>query len=252
MSFDVSADAYGRFMGRYSEPLAEIFADWAGIAPGLRALDVGCGPGALTAVLASRLGSEATTAIDPSESFVAAVRARLPEVDVRSGSAEALPFRDHAFDAALAELVVHFMKDPHLGVSEMVRVTRPAGTVAACVWDFAGARAPQSVFFRAASDVLGRELGEADRAGARSGELVGLLQDAGCSDVEEGALHVTVSYDTFDEWWDPYTLGVSPAGVLLASLDDPDREAIRVRFAQLLPDAPVIVDAVAWAARGRA
>ncbi|HZG95402.1 MAG TPA: methyltransferase domain-containing protein, partial [Mycobacteriales bacterium] len=80
MSFNVSADAYARFMGRFSEPLAVEFADWAGVQPGQRVLDVGCGPGALTAVLVDRLGAGAVSAVDPSPPFVAAVRDRFPDV----------------------------------------------------------------------------------------------------------------------------------------------------------------------------
>ncbi len=129
MYFDVSPDAYARFMGRYSEQLAAAFADLAGVGPGQQALDVGCGPGVLTAELVRRLGPEAVTAIDPSESFVAAVRARWPEADVRLGTAEELPFDDGAFDVALAQLVVHFMADPVAGLKEMARVTRPGGRV---------------------------------------------------------------------------------------------------------------------------
>jgi ubiquinone/menaquinone biosynthesis C-methylase UbiE len=138
VSFDVGADAYLRFMGRYSEPLAVQFADLAGIGRGQRVLDVGCGPGALTAELVSRAGTDAVSAVDPSASFAAAVRERLPGVDVRRSAAERLPFPDDAFDAALAQLVVHFMTDPVAGLREMGRVTRPGGVISACVWDHAG------------------------------------------------------------------------------------------------------------------
>src|SRR5579859_4600193 len=122
MSFDVSADAYLRFMGRYSEPLAPQFADLAGFGRGQRALDVGCGPGALTAVLVSRAGAEAVSAVEPSASFVAAARERLPGADVRQAAAERLPFPDGVFDVVLAQLVVHFMTDPVTGLREMARV----------------------------------------------------------------------------------------------------------------------------------
>ena len=135
MTFDVAADDYGRFMGRFSEPLAMAFADRVEVRPGQRALDVGCGPGALTAELVRRIGAAQVTAVDPSAPFVTAVRARLPGVEVRSGVAEHLPFPDDSFDVALAQLVVHFMTDPIAGLAEMGRVTRPGGTVAACVWD---------------------------------------------------------------------------------------------------------------------
>jgi trans-aconitate methyltransferase len=76
VTFDVTADSYARFMGRFSEPLAVQFAKLAGVRAGQRVLDVGCGPGALTAQLVERLGAGAVWAIDPSGSFVAAVRAR--------------------------------------------------------------------------------------------------------------------------------------------------------------------------------
>ena len=125
MSFNVSADAYLRFMGRYSEPLSAQFADLAGVRGGQRVLDVGCGPGALTAELVSRADAGAVSAVEPSASFAAAARDRLPGVDIRQSSAEQLPFPDAGFDAALAQLVVHFMADPVTGLREMGRVTRP-------------------------------------------------------------------------------------------------------------------------------
>src|SRR3954453_17417216 len=98
-------------MGRYSQHLSAQLADLAGVAAGQRVLDVGCGPGALTVELARRLGPDSVVAVDPSESFVAAPRPRNPDVDVREASAEQLPFADDTFDAALAQLVVHFMSD---------------------------------------------------------------------------------------------------------------------------------------------
>src|ERR1700729_1943675 len=135
-------------MGRYSEPLAVQFADLAGIGRGQRVLDVGCGPGALTAELVSRAGADAVSAVEPSASFAAAVRERLPGADIRLAAAERLPFATDIFDAALAQLVVHFMADPVAGLREMARVTRPGGVVAACVWDHAGGRGPLAAFWR--------------------------------------------------------------------------------------------------------
>ena len=149
MSFEVSADAYGRFMGRFAEPLAVRFAALAGVSAGQRVLDVGCGPGALTAELVQRLGPESVSAVDPSASFVAALRERLPAVEVVRASAAALPFPAGRFDAVLAQLVVHFMADPVAGLTEMARVTRPGGVVAACVWDQATGTGPLAVFWEA-------------------------------------------------------------------------------------------------------
>ena len=182
MSFNVSADAYLRFMGRYSEPLAAQFADLAGVRGGQRLLDVGCGPGALTAELVSRAGPDAVSAVEPSGSFAAAARERLPGVDVRQAAAERLPFGDAAFDAALAQLVVHFMADPVAGLREMGRVTRPGGVVAACVWDHAGGRGPLSAFWRAVRELDPGADDESNLAGVREGHLAELFAQAGLGD----------------------------------------------------------------------
>ena len=132
---DVAAADYDRFMGRFSVPLARSFADWCAVPAPARVLDVGSGPGALTAVLAERFGAASVAAVDPAPAFVDALAVRLPGVDALDAAAESLPFADDAFDAALSELVVHFMTDADAGIREMVRVTRSGGVVAACVWD---------------------------------------------------------------------------------------------------------------------
>src|SRR5436309_11375875 len=151
--FEVPADAYDRFMGLYSMQLAPQFADLAGVRSGQRVLDVGAGPGALTAELVARLGTDAVVGVDPSETFVAANRERHPGVDVQRAPAEDLPFPDGSFDASLAQLVVHFMSDPVAGLREMLRVTRDGGVVTACVWDHAGDRSPLTPFWQAAHDL---------------------------------------------------------------------------------------------------
>lgn len=252
MSFDVAADAYGRFMGQFSEPLAHEFADFATVTSSQRALDVGCGPGALTAQLVDRLGATAVAAIDPSSSFVRAVSERFPDVDVRQGAAEHLPYPDDAFDAALAQLVVHFMSDPVAGLTEMARVVRPGGVVAACVWDNGGGHGPLSLFWRAVVDVDPAAHDEGHLAGAREGHLVELGTAAGLQDIEPTVLTVKVAYATVADWWDPYTLGVGPAGAYVAGLDERARERLLQRCAELLPEPPFTIEASAWAIRARA
>lgn len=189
MTFNVGADAYMRFMGPYSEPLAARFADLAGVRQGQRVLDVGCGPGALTAELVSRVGAHAVSAVEPSASFAAAVRERLPGVDVRPAAAERLPFPDDVVDAAMAQLVVHFMADPVTGLREMGRVS---------------------------------------------------------------TLTVRVRHADFDRWWEPFTLGVGPAGAYVTSLAPDRRAALRDQCRHLLPGGPIEISATAWAATGRA
>lgn len=252
MSFDVSAQAYNDYMGRYSEPLAEQFLVFAGVRPGQRALDVGCGPGALTARLVDRLGAPAVSALDPSAPFVEAAKARFPDTQVQQGTAEQLPYADDEFDVVLAQLVVHFMTDPVAGLREMARVSRPAGTVAASVWDHGTGRGPSSLFWRAVSEVDPRTPGEAVRAGSREGHLGELARRAGLHDVVEDSLTVLVTYGSFEEWWRPYTYGVGPAGAYVAGLDDRAREVVRARCASLLPNGAFDVSASAWCVRGQA
>jgi SAM-dependent methyltransferase len=250
MSFAVAAESYDRFMGRYSSQLSPALADLAGVREGQRALDVGCGPGALLTELARRLGPDAVAAVDPSEPFVAAARARHPAVDIRLAAAEALPFADRAFDATLAQLAVHFMEDPVAGVAEMARVTRAGGVVAACVWDLAGGRGPVSTFWRAARQLDGGARDESHLAGARAGHLAELLGATGLRRVEEAELSASLGYAGFDDWWQPFTLGVGPAGAYARTLDEAGLAALREGCRRLLPDGPFEVTAVAWAARG--
>jgi SAM-dependent methyltransferase len=247
VSFEVAGAAYDRFMGRYSRPLAPQLADLAGVAAGQRVLDVGSGPGALSAELVERLGASAVVAVDPSAPFVDALRERLPGVEAAQASAEALPFGDGVFDAALAQLVVHFMSDPIAGLREMGRVTRAGGVVAACVWDHAGGRTPLTVFWRAARELDPDARDESGLAGAREGDLADLLRRAGLEDVVTAELEVPFEAASFEAWWEPFLLGVGPAGQYVAGLEEEARAALRERCRALLPGAP---PAVAWAARG--
>jgi SAM-dependent methyltransferase len=249
VSFAVAADAYDRFMGRYSTQLAPQLAELAGVQRGQRALDVGCGPGALTGELVARLGAEAVAAVDPSEPFVIAARDRHPGVDVRLAAAEELPFPDGEFDVALAQLVVHFMADPVAGLHEMARVTHSGGVVAACVWDHGGRRGPLSLFWTAVRQLDPAAQDESELAGARAGHLVELFEAAGLHDVDDSELAVRVEYASFDDWWEPFTLGVGPAGGYVAGLDAVRREEVKERCRQLVPEAPFTLEAIAWAAR---
>jgi SAM-dependent methyltransferase len=250
VSFDVAADAYDRFMGRYSRLLAPQLADLAGVAAGRRALDIGCGPGALTAELVARLGPRSVAAVDPSAPFVAAARQRYPGVDVRIASAEELPFPDGSFDASLAQLVVHFMADPVAGLAEMARVTRPGGVVAACVWDHAGEHGPLSLFWRAARELDPGVEDESQLAGTREGHLAELFAAAGLRQVEQAVLTASLEHPTFEAWWEPFTGGAGPAGSYVAHLDPDRRAELRERCRSLIPVVPFVVTAWAWTARG--
>jgi SAM-dependent methyltransferase len=250
VSFDVAADAYDRFMGRYSRLLAPQLADFAGVRSGQRVLDVGCGPGALTAELVARVGPSGVAAVDPSASFVAAARERYPGVEIVQASAERLPFPALTFDAALAQLVVHFMPDPNKGLTEMARVTRRGGVMAACVWDHAGDLGPLSLFWRPARELDPEVDDESELPGVREGHLVELFEVAGLREVAETVLWVSVEHATFESWWEPFTTGVGVAGSYLASLSVDRQVELREACRILVPTAPFVVTARAWAARG--
>lgn len=253
MTFDVAAEAYDRYMGAWSRQLSAQLVAFAGVRPGERVLDVGCGPGALTAELVERLGAAAVAAVDPSESFVTAARARHPGVDVRRATAEALPHPDATFDAALAQLVVHFMTDPVAGLREMARVTRSGGIVAACVWDYAGGRGPLGPFWEAARATAADVADVADEsrlAGTREGHLAELLAAAGLAELEETAFSATREYASFEDWWEPFTQGVGPGGAYVARLGPEQRTELRAQCRAMLPPGPIVLSARAWAARG--
>jgi SAM-dependent methyltransferase len=251
VSFNDAA-AYDAFMGRYSGPLAPLFTDLAEISNGQEVLDVGCGTGMLTGELVRRLGLDAVTASDPSAPFVASIEERFPGVDVRQARAEHLPFDAVRFDAALAQLVVHFMTDPVVGLSEMRRVTKPGGVVAACVWDHAGGNGPLSAFWRGTHTLDPDAPDESHLAGARGGQLTELMTAAGLRDISESTLAVEVEHPTFEEWWEPFTRGVGPAGAYVQSLNADERARLREICRRELGDGPFTVRAAAWAARGLA
>ncbi|HEY2326609.1 MAG TPA: class I SAM-dependent methyltransferase [Gaiellaceae bacterium] len=243
MAFFSGADAYDNFMGRYSGRLAVDFADYAGVQGGY-VLDVGAGTGALTAELLRR-GCDVAAA-DPSDSFIAAMAERFPGVDVRVAPAAEMPYADGEFDAALAQLVVSFISDPVAGIREMARVTKPGGTVAACVWDVGGGRAPFSPVWTSAHSLGLPDGGEDKLLGTKAGQLEELSTQAGLEEVEGGEVSVRVEHATFDEWWEPFNHGVGPIGAYVASLDAEQKEAlvedVRGSFGNFT--------AVAWAAKG--
>jgi SAM-dependent methyltransferase len=252
MNFDVAAEVYDAYMGRYSRLLSPQLADFAGVRAGQRVLDVGCGPGALTAELVRRLAPASVAAVDPSAPFVEAALARYPGADVRQAPAEHLPFPDASFDAAMAQLVVHFMSDPVAGLREMARVTRPGGTVAACVWDHAGDQGPLSGFWQAARGLDPEVEDESRLAGVREGDLAELFDAAGLHDIESSVMSADLEHATFEDWWQPFTMGVGPAGAYATGLDAGRQAELREACRRLVGNGPFTIEARAWAAHGRA
>ena len=253
-SFLTSGNAYDGFMGRYSRPLAEVFADAVGVSRGSTALDVGCGPGALTGVLVGRLGTDAVFACDPSAPFVEECTTRHRGVDVRLGRAEAVPFEEGRFDVSLAQLVLHFVSDPEQAAREMLRVVRPGGVVAACVWDFATGMEMLRLFWDAALVIDPNAPDEArTRRFGRHGEIVALFQGAGLEDIVETTLHVRTRYESFNEFWSGFLAGVGPAGAFCVALSDEGRAALREELFRRVgsPAGSFTLGAMARSAHGR-
>ena len=252
MSFTASGDAYDRFMGRYSRELAPRLVDFAGISDGMHALDVGCGSGMLTSALADRLGAANVAAADPSESLLAACAHRVPDADVRRAPAEELPWPEGAFDAVLSQLVLNFVADADAAVAEMCRVAAPGAILASCTWDYAGGMRMLRTFWEAAAELDPEAPDEANMRYRTEEELASLWERGGLDDVETGSLDVEVAYESFDECWEPFALGVGPAGAYFASLDPNAREALRegcfTRFGS--PAGPFSLTARAFAVRG--
>ena len=246
------ADAYERFMGRYSRSLGPEFARASRVERGQRVLDVGCGTGALTSVLSDLVGADRVAGVDPSEPFVEQCRGNVPGADIRLGPAEALPFDDGEFDRSLSQLVFHFVDDPAASVREMARVTRPGGVVSACVWDMTGGMTMIGAYWAAVDEagVPGRS--EVERFGGKPGQLAGLWRDAGLRDVEDRTITVSSAYRDFDELWSTFGAGVGPVGVHAESLEGDALEAVREAFRRIVgsPEGAFELTATAWFAAG--
>lgn len=254
MSFDTGRDAYDRYMGRYSDRLAITFLSFIGGEPGQQALDVGCGPGALTQVLATGLGASHVAAADPSESFVAACSERVPGADVRQAAAAELPWDDATFDLVVSQLVLNFLPDPGAGVAEMLRVTRPGGMIAACTWDYAEGMTMLRTFWDAAGELDPEAPDEARTMRfTTERELAAAWEDAGLTDIRSRSLEVSTEYADFDDYWLPFTLGVGPGGAYVASLDPVGLEQLRDACFQRLgaPAGAFTLSARAVAVSGR-
>lgn len=247
-AFFQAADAYERFMGRYSRPLARELVRVAGIEPGERVLDIGCGTGAFAELLAETVGVRNVAAVDPSQPFVEGCRANVPGADVRVGTAESLPWEDDCFDCAVAQLVFHFVDDPPRALEEMARVTRPGGRVAACVWDMAGGMTMLAAYWDAAREVDPTIPGEAARFGTAKGQLAGLWRDGGLRDVEEGTITTASRYESFDELWHGFLAGTGPAGAHASSLDPGRQDAVRAAYRRRVgcPEGQFELEATAW------
>ncbi len=260
MSVWASGDAYEPYVGRWSRVVARELLEWLGAPPGRSWLDVGCGTGALSATILAEAAPARVTGIDMSDAFAAYARERIADAraEFRQGDAQALPFEDASFDAAVSGLVLNFLPDPGRGLAEMARVTRAGGVVAVYVWDYAGEMQLMRHFWDAAAalDPAAAELDEGRRFPiCRPEPLERLFVAAGLGTVETRAIDVPTVFRDFEDYWSPFLGGQGPAPGYVTSLDEGRRTALRERVRVGLPvagDGSIRLVARAWAARGTA
>ncbi len=253
-----SGAAYEPYVGRWSRLVTRQFLPWLRLGPGRRWLDVGCGTGVLTRAIVELAGPREVVGVDPSTGFVAYASARVVDSRVHFdvGDARSLPFESQGFDVVVSGLVLNFVPDPARGLAEMTRVARPGGTVAAYVWDYAGAMQMMRYFWDAAValDPLALELDEGRRFPiCQPAALRGLFETAGLTGLEATAIEVPTGFRDFDDYWSPFLGGQGPAPSYVASLDDSRRGILREQIRAALPiasDGSINLNARAWAIRG--
>ncbi len=253
------AEKYERFMGRWSQRLAPLFVDFAGVKDGERVLDVGSGTGSLSLAILGKTRRTEVAGIDPSPEYVDFARRRTadPRVKFQFGDAQKMDFPDASFDRCVSLLVVNFIPDSRKAMAEMRRVTRPGGWIAACVWDYDEGMEMLRKFWDAAR-ALDPAVARVDERGmpfCRTGQLAAFWREAGLEDVEETALVIELPFRSFDDYWSPFLDSQGPAGVYVARLAPEKREGLKLRLRNTIlggkPDGPFTLRARAWAVRGR-
>jgi SAM-dependent methyltransferase len=253
------ADAYERFIGRWSRRAADQFLAWLSLPAGATWVDVGCGTGALAGQIVARTDPARVTGVDPSAAFVEAARDRVaqPVAAFEVGQADRLPLGTGSADVVVSGLVLNFVPDVPAALDEAARVARPGGTVAAYVWDYAGRMELLRRFWDAAVelDPSAAELDEGRRFPiAAPAPLATAWVDAGLGEVLIAPLDVPTRFADFDDLWLPFTVPIGPAPGYVATLPPDHRDALRERMRSTLPIGPegtIDLIARAWAIRGR-
>ena len=255
------ASNYEKLMGRWSRRLAPQFIEHAGIAAGENVLEIGCGTGSLTFALAETAAFDTLTAIDHSEIYLAAARAknRDPRIRMEHGDGSSLRFPDASFDRTLSMLVLpSVLPRPELMIAEMRRVTRPGGVAAAAFWDSPGGAPHQRMLWDIAAVLDDAAAAARDRTMSRSvyapGALMRIFAEAGFAEVDQRSLMIRMDFADFADYWEPFASGEGALGDYVASLDDTGRARLEhhLHSAYLTgrPDGERSFVAVALSCRG--
>jgi len=253
------AEAYERFMGRWSRLVAPRLVEFTGLPEGARVLDVGSGTGSLTFAITKRNGGARVFGIDPSKEYVAYASSRNPSPDRASfepGDAQQLRFADASFDAAVSLLVFNFIPDPKRALSELRRVTKPGAILSAAVWDYGAGMRMLRTFWDAVVgiDPVAEKLDEKHMPLCRAGELSVLWRQGGLEKIREQPIDVRMTFETFADYWEPFLLGQGPAGAYVRGLDRNKLQTLRGEVKRRLSlsdeDTPFVLPARVWAVRG--
>jgi SAM-dependent methyltransferase len=253
-------DGYELVMGRWSKRLAIPFLDFAGTRDGERVLDVGCGTGHLAQAVGARSVPGEVRAIDLAPAYIdhARRRNRNPKVTFDVGDACAMKFPDRTFDRVLSLLVLHFVPQATKAISEMRRVAKPGGVIAACVWDVRGGFVANRIFFDTAAALdpkaNDRRARNYTRPMTKPGELAAAWREAGLHDVVEVSIGIRMEFSSFEDYWAPYDGREGPAAEYVATLGPAERaklvDAVRAAYLDGEPDGPRSYAASAWAVKG--
>lgn len=249
---------YERFMGRWSRLLAPPYVAFAGVKNGDRVLDVGTGTGSLAGAVEASMPTSEIVGVDPSEGFIAYAQKHVASARAHFevGDAQALKFKDAAFDNTLALLVMNFIPDANKAIAEMRRVTRPQGVVSACVWDYDDGMQMLRFFWdeAVALEPAIEPKDERHMKLSHRGELGDLWRKAGLINVKEQPLVIDQAYSSFNDYWEPFTKGAGPGGAFVVSLSEDRRQQLEARMRKRLlgdrQDGPFTLKARAWCVRG--
>lgn len=256
----LSGNSYERFMGRWSILIAENFLDWLGISPARSWLDVGCGTGSLTKLILETQYPRAVISIDSSSDRISYAQQLItnPYVHFMVGLAQSLKVNSNSIDAVVSGLVLNFVPQPAVAISEMLRVTKPGGKIGIFLWDYADGMEMLRYFWDTAGelDLGAEEFDEGIRFPlCQEGQLELLVRKCGLKQVEATPIEVTTLFQNFDDYWMPFHADVCPAPSYNMSLNQKDRQKLADNLRESLPiddNGSISLLARAWAVKGTA